>query len=152
MRRSSSRTNYRLEVRERQDADARVERVSAVARIDDVDVIEGQILERDPHRPRRVRGVPELELEAQPSSASQNQQVELRAGMGPVEVRVPFRVQQADHLIQCESFPRCAELGVRQHIMPRAKSQEQVQQSGVPEVDAWRLDEALADVLEPWRQ
>lgn len=60
--------------------DAVVERVFLIARINDPKMVQPQILERHPHRPRGARDVRELALEAVTLPSGEHEEIEFGAG------------------------------------------------------------------------
>ena len=96
-------------------------------------------------------GVGALELEAPAPPPSEQQQVEFGSALGCVEVRFPLTVRQK-RLLQCESLPARAVARVRDQVVPLFDPQQVVQHPAVAQIDLGRLDQAFAEVLEPWRK
>ena len=140
-----------MDVLQGQGGDGVGERILPIPRIQDPQVRKPQILDDHVHGFRGARGVGAFELEAPAPSPPQQHQVQLGAALGGVEVRLPLPVRD-QRLLQGESLPARAVARVRRQVLHLFQPQQEVQDAAVAQVDLGRLDEALAQVLEPGRQ
>src|SRR5688500_3540729 len=89
------------QVADRERADAGPQRERVGSRVDHVEPLEPEILERAVHRARQRRGRRPLELETEAPVAVGDQQIELRAGVrGPEPALVGTRPQARDGLAE----------------------------------------------------
>ena len=69
--------------------------------------------------------------------------------MGSPEVGVGLLSRQAKRLVKNEAFPGSPQARMRTQLSVIGNIEQGVQQAGVPQIDLWRLDHALAGVVEP---
>ena len=127
------------------------QRVLQLARIDDPQVFKPQVADDDVHGLRGFRGIGALELEAESLSAAQEQQVQLGASLGPVEVGLVSAVGD-ECLLEGESLPTGAVAWVEGELIRVFDSQQEVKDAAVAQEHPWRLDEPLSQILEPGGQ
>ena len=82
--------------------------------MNDKQMIESQVADGTAHRLGSARHFREFHLEAQPSAACHDQQIEFRASMGLPEIDI-IRPQVGEDLLQDEACPR----GPRRWVEPQ---------------------------------
>ena len=93
-------------------------------------MFEAQVVDDDVHGLRGLRGIGALELEPEPLPASRQQQVQLGAALGPVEVGLVPAVGD-ECLLEGESLPTGGIARVEGELIRVFKAQEEVQDAAV---------------------
>jgi hypothetical protein len=114
-------------------------------------MVERQVRLGDMHGLRQLRRIGILELETESPATVEHQQVELRAGVRRPEVGVAI-AHDPQHLLERKPLPRRAELRVPLERRIRVNPEQSVEQPAVAELDFWRFDLTLANVLVPGRE
>lgn len=97
--------------------------------MDDVEVVERQVFERDAHGSPGAWLLRELELDPKATTGVAQEQIELGAAVRPPEERFTIPAHTED-LLQAEPLPRCPQLRVRLQARPIDEHAEQRKKVG----------------------
>lgn len=133
------------------DRDLVVEGVFLMARVDNPQVLQTQVLHSYLHRSAPARRIAVFELKPVTLACRPYQQVQFGACMGRPEVGIAG-IKHPDDAFHSKSFPRWAEVGMPLQISQRAQLKQSMQNAAVPDIYLGSLDLSFAEVLKPGRK
>ena len=101
---------------QRDHGDVIVQWIAFVSRVDDPEVVEGEVGQRCVHGSSSPRRIGVLDFEADSSTAGENEEIQLGATVSGPEIRISG-VQPIQNLLDGEPLPGGAELGMPEHLV-----------------------------------
>jgi len=133
-------------IRQSGRGDGFVEGEAILSGVDDIEVVESQVGFRDPHRFGGCRFFAVFELEPNPASLMENQEVQLGTRMRGPEIGIPVSCSRKN-LLDLETLPRDPQFRVGFQRGDIVDVQQGVQDSAVPDVGFLQLWHPL-DLIE----
>jgi len=110
-----------------------------------------QILDGTVHGARPARCIRVFKFKTIAPALCHHQQVQFGAGVSRPKVGIPG-LKHADHMLNCKTLPRCADLRVSLQINQGAQLEQGVQDAAVANVNLGCFDLAFTDIFEPRRK
>src|SRR6266498_931373 len=118
--------------------------------MNDEQMAKAEILQRRCHRARHRRLRRQLEIHSPSFSPAHDEKVELRAAMRrPEEAFFPPQLEDGGNLLQCEAFPRSADLRMAEEVGVVVDAKQRMKDARIAQIHLGRLDLPLAKILEP---